>query len=197
MISYIKTRARAVLRAMLGDFDKSTEYLSRTSRPLDIARKTSTKDVANFDQKLADICEHFGVKQREYKNLPKNMQKILLNCRIGELNRKRAMRRANSLMTLYRIWQWNECRCYLCEKKKMFKQITADHVFPKSRGFQLSGNSMPACGECNNVKQDRLPTPDEVQKSCAAYAAIDRSFNPVTNDEENSDEPWKLFEEGR
>jgi len=40
--------------------------------------------------------------------------------------------------------------------------ITKDHFFPKSHGFDLCGNKVFACGECNNSKGNNYPSACEV-----------------------------------
>ena len=188
----LRVRLRAVRLALQGCFDSSTRVLQRESHALTIARKTSTKPITDFDKNLAVILEHFGIKQREFAGMPARFQKVLRGCVAGEPNRKRYMAKANSLLVLYRIWQWSDGKCYLCNKKKSFKQITADHVFPKSQGYRLNRNSMPACGKCNCEKQDRTPTIAEVQYACEAYEAIGKVFDPSCV-ETDHDHPWQVF----
>ena len=42
--------------------------------------------------------------------------------------------------------------CYVCNNFLMMSKISKDHVFPKSLGFKLGNNMMPAHGGCNNKK---------------------------------------------
>lgn len=61
--------------------------------------------------------------------------------------------------------------CFYCSKlmrerdnSSVFHKdgCTKDHFFPKSHGFDLCGNKVFACGECNNAKANSYPTPCDV-----------------------------------
>lgn len=45
-------------------------------------------------------------------------------------------------------------QCYGCGKYVYYRQITRDHVYPKSKGGQLKA---PACIDCNIKKENMLP----------------------------------------
>ena len=54
-------------------------------------------------------------------------------------------------------WRDNNV-CQYCAKKFKFKDITMDHVIPKSRGGGKTWmNIVAACKKCNNDKNDRTP----------------------------------------
>ena len=54
-------------------------------------------------------------------------------------------------------WRDNNT-CQYCGKKFKFKEITMDHVIPKSRGGEkVWMNIVAACKKCNNLKNDRTP----------------------------------------
>lgn len=71
-------------------------------------------------------------------------------------------------------------KCYLCGCDLDENEITKDHVFPKSLGYTISYNMMPAHKECNSDKGDRIPTIEEIQLACEAYDAIYMTFAPRT-----------------
>lgn len=48
--------------------------------------------------------------------------------------------------------------CQYCHKEISFKETTFDHVYPKSKGGQLTWtNLVCACESCNSRKDDHLP----------------------------------------
>lgn len=52
--------------------------------------------------------------------------------------------------------------CFFCEKNAA---STIDHLYPRTLGGEtVMGNLVPACGPCNGVKGERLPTAEEVEK---------------------------------
>ncbi|GJG87223.1 hypothetical protein tb265_24040 [Gemmatimonadetes bacterium T265] len=64
---------------------------------------------------------------------------------------KRAMRAA----TL------RECgrRCVYCAAALSFETVTLDHVYPRAHGGpNIAGNVVAACGPCNRLKADLLPS---------------------------------------
>jgi 5-methylcytosine-specific restriction endonuclease McrA len=71
----------------------------------------------------------------------------------------------------------NGC-CYLCGCPLTKKGITKDHVFPRSEGYSIGSNMMPAHSLCNLEKGDRYPTYEEIELSIQAYEAIGKLFNP-------------------
>jgi 5-methylcytosine-specific restriction endonuclease McrA len=49
--------------------------------------------------------------------------------------------------------------CYLCEKWVSVKEITLDHVIPRSRRPDLKyemSNLQPACWDCNYIKGSKV-----------------------------------------
>lgn len=64
-------------------------------------------------------------------------------------------------------------RCFYCDQPFSKRRgITRDHLFPRSMGCDLSGNKVAAHSRCNVAKRDRMPTPEEVDKAGAIYAAL-------------------------
>jgi 5-methylcytosine-specific restriction endonuclease McrA len=50
-------------------------------------------------------------------------------------------------------------RCVYCAAPLEFDIATIDHVFPLARGgIHSPGNLVAACGRCNRLKGDMLPT---------------------------------------
>lgn len=67
------------------------------------------------------------------------------------VNAKRAMR-ASTLRDCGR-------RCVYCATALTFETVTLDHVHPRSLGGpNLAGNVVAACGPCNRLKADLLPS---------------------------------------
>lgn len=58
--------------------------------------------------------------------------------------------------------------CQYCGKASVDHMITIDHIMPKSRGGQNSfENTVAACFECNNSKDDRTPHEAGMSLRCA------------------------------
>jgi 5-methylcytosine-specific restriction endonuclease McrA len=50
-------------------------------------------------------------------------------------------------------------RCVYCATALQAESTTIDHVYPRSRGGpDVPGNLVAACGPCNRMKADMLPT---------------------------------------
>ncbi len=75
----------------------------------------------------------------------------------AEIRRERAKARD---LRKSRWWQQKTAsgRCYFCEKKVKFKELTMDHLLPLSRGGKSSkDNIVPCCKSCNSRKKSMLP----------------------------------------
>ena len=70
-------------------------------------------------------------------------------------------------------------RCYLCGNHLNMNDMTKDHVFPKSLGFGLSNNMMPAHQHCNADKENRVPCTTEIELAIKTYDAIGKTFWPT------------------
>jgi 5-methylcytosine-specific restriction endonuclease McrA len=67
-------------------------------------------------------------------------------------------RREASGMKRLRIYMRDKFRCQYCGEKKAAKDLTLDHILPRSRGGDNSPvNVVTACVPCNNRKADRTP----------------------------------------
>ena len=70
-----------------------------------------------------------------------------------ERNKARDLRKS-------RWWQQKTAsgKCYFCKKKKVFKELTMDHLVPLARGGRSTkDNLVPWCKSCNNKKKSMLP----------------------------------------
>lgn len=59
-----------------------------------------------------------------------------------------------------RWWQQKTAsgKCFFCEKKVKFKDLTMDHLLPLARGGRSTkDNIVPCCKTCNTRKQSMLP----------------------------------------
>lgn len=64
-------------------------------------------------------------------------------------------------------------RCFYCgEPFSKRRGPTRDHLFPRSLGCDLPGNKVAAHSKCNSAKGSRMPTPEEVERASAMYAAL-------------------------
>lgn len=68
--------------------------------------------------------------------------------------------------------------CYICRSELCKSEITKDHVFPKSFGYSIDANMMPAHFDCNNDKANRTPTIEEIELSILAYETLGMPFDP-------------------
>lgn len=77
-----------------------------------------------------------------------------------------------------KLFEANDCKCYICGKTGLSEKMTSDHVFPDSRGYTLIGNLMPAHQKCNSKKGNRQPTEEEIQSAQMLYQKVGMTFKP-------------------
>jgi len=80
----------------------------------------------------------------------------------AERNKARALRKT-------RWWQQKTStgKCYYCDKKVGFKNLTMDHIIPLSRGGRSTkDNLVPCCKTCNTKKKNALPVEWEEYMNC-------------------------------
>lgn len=78
---------------------------------------------------------------------------------VDEATVKRERAKARELRKT-RWWQQKTAsgKCYYCEKKVAYKNITMDHLVPIARGGRSTkDNLVPSCKECNTQKKTLLP----------------------------------------
>lgn len=78
---------------------------------------------------------------------------------VDEATVKRERAKARELRKT-RWWQQKTSsgKCYYCEKKVAYKNITMDHLVPIARGGRSTkDNLVPSCKECNTQKKTLLP----------------------------------------
>jgi len=59
-----------------------------------------------------------------------------------------------------RWWQQKTAdgRCYYCNRKTAYRDLTMDHLVPLARGGRSTKNNLvPACKNCNNKKKSMMP----------------------------------------
>lgn len=54
--------------------------------------------------------------------------------------------------------------CFYCQTPLSDETVTRDHVLPKSLGFTLQANCVPACSDCNVGKGDMIPCRDIIMR---------------------------------
>ena len=68
-------------------------------------------------------------------------------------------RREASGMKRLRIYMRDKFRCQYCGEKRQPRELTLDHIMPRSRGGDNAPvNIVTACVACNNRKGDRTPS---------------------------------------
>lgn len=78
---------------------------------------------------------------------------------VDEATVKRERAKARELRKT-RWWQQKTAsgKCYYCDKKVAYKNITMDHLVPIARGGRSTkDNLVPSCKECNTQKKTLLP----------------------------------------
>ena len=108
------------------------------------------KALTLFFTERAEVVEHHEnvvicSPNQEYQ-LPKVMR---LCCKIGDIN----VVKFNRLNVFYR----DNFTCQYCATKFKAKDLTLDHIYPKSKGGPTDWlNIVAACEPCNNKKADKL-----------------------------------------
>jgi 5-methylcytosine-specific restriction endonuclease McrA len=82
--------------------------------------------------------------------------------------------------TLRRIHRAIGGKCYLCDCELHEDDMTKDHVFPKSHGYSITRNMMPAHKNCNIAKGDSIPTLQEIEYVSEVYESLFMTFSPFT-----------------
>lgn len=105
-----------------------------------------------------------------------------LASRGNSLSKKQARTKraaVNRHIRLHNLWLANDKRCYICDERVPFSRVTRDHVFPKSDGFTIEGNMMPACVCCNVNKAAEHPTLAHVKRAAELYEEMGLTFAPT------------------
>lgn len=71
--------------------------------------------------------------------------------------------------------------CYICGLRLTQAEMNKDHVFPRSGGFSLNGNMMPAHERCNSEKENNYPTFRTIEKIIEVYESIGLTFDPYVS----------------
>ena len=79
---------------------------------------------------------------------------------------RRSFRKPREMAELYakrsrKVEALRDCgrRCVYCATSLCAEEATLDHVYPRSKGGpDVPGNLVAACGPCNRMKADMLPT---------------------------------------
>lgn len=80
---------------------------------------------------------------------------------IGVTNAKFFYRPKNKRLSLPKLASYYNYRCQICGKKFKLKDLTIEHVFPRSKGGDNTvDNVLPTCKCCNTTKSDIHPYKD-------------------------------------
>lgn len=82
------------------------------------------------------------------------------------------------------LYATQKCRCFYCGRFMEYityndqrkKGYTVDHLFPRSKGYGKSGNIVLACRKCNEKKENRFPTVQEIVRAWEIYQQMGREF---------------------
>jgi len=70
----------------------------------------------------------------------------------------RQSRRTTPLLTNRALFKRDHCRCLYCGEVFSHRELTRDHVFPRSRGgLDTWNNVVTSCSRCNHQKDCRTP----------------------------------------
>lgn len=70
-----------------------------------------------------------------------------------------------------RLWNLSGQTCFYCGLSFPLDSITIDHLVPRVKGVHTERipNFVPACLRCNNEKDCRMPTSDEIKKATVLH----------------------------
>lgn len=144
---------------------------------------------ANFYLSKEDVLElfphiTFPIPKTVYISICEHAKQIKNG--LGKKTRRSQRRSINNRLNLHTLWGGNNKCCYLCGAKVPFSQTTRDHVFPKSEGYSLENNTMPACTTCNVSKGAVPPTLTQVRHAVALYSALKRPFAPTRGKQDSA-----------
>ena len=109
------------------------------------------KALTLFFTERAEVVEnHEGVEVRSTHSSYKLPKVMRLFCRVGNITTVKFNRQ--------NVFYRDSFTCQYCRVTFKSKDLTLDHVIPKSKGGDTSwDNIVSACGPCNNKKADKLP----------------------------------------
>jgi 5-methylcytosine-specific restriction endonuclease McrA len=112
---------------------------------------------------------------------------------IQVLSEKKIPQRDKIKFSRKNILQRDEFTCQYCGKKQAKKDLTLDHVIPKSRGGKSQWyNIVACCQKCNEEKGDRLPS--ELEWKLLKQPAKPRWKSHIgTSFEKSKKEYWTRF----
>lgn len=92
------------------------------------------------------------------------------------------------------IFARDDYSCLYCGKKYPVKQLTFDHVNPKSRGGKTKwDNIATACGKCNRKKGGRLPDEAGMKLKTKPYRPKKTPSLVVTISQTSVPDAWRDF----
>ncbi len=81
--------------------------------------------------------------------------------RLTEIELYKQKQKVKARLLRKSAWWRQKCKegtCYYCKQSFPPKELTMDHIIPISRGGSSDKlNLVPACHECNQVKNNRIP----------------------------------------
>ncbi|MBT4791291.1 MAG: HNH endonuclease [Halobacteriovoraceae bacterium] len=108
------------------------------------------KALTLFFTERAEVVEHHqNIEIRSTSKSFKLPKVMRLFCKIGDIHQVKFSR--------MNIFYRDNFTCQYCSGKFIAKELTLDHVYPKSKGGKTDWeNIVAACGRCNNKKSDTL-----------------------------------------
>lgn len=87
-----------------------------------------------------------------------------------------------------RLWDAQHGRCFHCDVPMLRGVVhghgllwSREHVLPRKWGGKKAGNIVLAHSLCNNKRGSAMPTPDEIEKAQAIYAALHLTLTVIEN----------------
>ncbi len=93
-------------------------------------------------------------------------------------------RRKPRQMNIAVLYAIQSGRCAYCGRYMLFRAhrnpgddgYTVDHFFAHSKGFGKSGNCVLACRKCNELKEDKMPSMDQILYVMKLYHRFNMTF---------------------
>jgi hypothetical protein len=146
--------------------------------PTDIDEAGTLPNSEGLPPNVLVMCERFDIPPGRLSYLPQALHTLIMWCSENERQFQRKRKLTYKRANLWHLWEAIGCTCYLCGKHTTFDKLTTDHVFPKSAGYGLMGNVMPACEDCNSDRGNDPLSIKQIEKVCEVYESIGRVFDP-------------------
>lgn len=95
--------------------------------------------------------------------------------------------RRNSTRDRYKLIKLYGRRCAYCKKEFTRRELTLDHVMPRSQGHGRIGNIVLACRPCNADKANKILPIANLQKLALDYPHLQINWQTFLQNHESRD----------